>query len=53
MGSSATGDTIGNKKVRSAFIEFQVPVTEKLNAQIASRVESFSDLNLQLFIKLH
>jgi len=43
MGSSATGDTIGNKKVRSAFIEFQVPVTEKLNAQIASRVESFSD----------
>ncbi|NDD49223.1 MAG: TonB-dependent receptor [Alphaproteobacteria bacterium] len=43
MGSSATGDTIGSKKVRSAFIEFQVPVTEKLNAQIASRVESFSD----------
>ncbi|MDC0529169.1 TonB-dependent receptor [Gammaproteobacteria bacterium] len=52
MGSSATGDTIGNKKVRSAFIEFQVPVTDKLNAQLASRVESFSDSKSAAVYKL-
>jgi iron complex outermembrane receptor protein len=43
MGSSATGDTTGNKRVRSAFIEFQVPLTDKLNAQFAQRIEQFSD----------
>lgn len=43
MGSSATGDTSGNKTVKSAFVEFQVPITDRLNAQIASRTESFSD----------
>ena len=52
MGSSATGDTIGNKKVRSAFIEFQVPITDKLNAQLASRVESFSDSKSAAVYKL-
>ena len=43
MGSSATGDTTGNKRVRSAFLEFQVPITDKLNAQVAQRIEQFSD----------
>ena len=43
MGSSATGDVYGNKKVKSAFLEFQVPITDKLNAQVAQRIEQFSD----------
>ena len=43
MGSSATEDVQGDKTVKSLFVEFQVPITEKINAQIAGRHEDFSD----------
>jgi outer membrane receptor protein involved in Fe transport len=43
VGSSPTGDVYGEKEVNSYFIELSIPVTEKINAQIASRHETFSD----------
>jgi len=43
MGSSATEDVSGDKTVKSLFVELQVPLTEKINAQIAGRHEDFSD----------
>jgi iron complex outermembrane receptor protein len=43
MGSSATEDVSGDKTVKSLFVEFQVPLTDKINAQIAGRHEDFSD----------
>ena len=43
MGSSPTSDVFGNKNVKSAFIEFSIPVTDKIDAQLAVRHESFSD----------
>ena len=43
MGSSATEDVYGEKDVTSLFAEFQVPITDKINAQLAIRHEDFSD----------
>ena len=43
MGSSATEDVYGEKEVNSIFAEFQIPLTEKINAQLALRHEDFSD----------
>lgn len=43
VGSSPTGDVYGVKRVRSFFTEFSIPVTEKIDAQLAVRRESFSD----------
>ena len=43
MGSSATEDVYGDKTVNSLFAEFQIPVTDKINAQLALRHEDFSD----------
>jgi iron complex outermembrane receptor protein len=43
MGSSATEDVSGDKTVKSLFVELQVPLTDKINAQIAGRHEDFSD----------
>ena len=43
VGSSPTGDVYGEKEVKSLFLEFSIPVTDKINAQLAGRHESFSD----------
>jgi outer membrane receptor for ferrienterochelin and colicin len=43
LGSSPTVDVVGDKKVDSVFVEMVIPVTEKLDAQIAARTEDFSD----------
>ena len=43
MGSSPTSDVMGEKIVRSAFMEFSIPVTDKINAQLAVRHEAFTD----------
>jgi outer membrane receptor protein involved in Fe transport len=43
VGSSPTGDVYGEKEVKSLFLEFSIPVTDKINAQLATRHESFSD----------
>ena len=43
MGSSPTVDVYGEKDVESAFVEFILPITEKLTAQLAARHEEFSD----------
>tara|TARA_Y100000768_G_scaffold9318_1_gene6565 strand:+ start:64 stop:2340 length:2277 start_codon:yes stop_codon:yes gene_type:complete len=43
LGSSPTVDVTGDKKVDSVFVEMVIPVTEKLDAQIAARTEDFSD----------
>ena len=43
MGSSPTVDVFGVKRVTSGFVEFLVPITDKLDTQIAFRKENFSD----------
>jgi len=43
QGSSPTSDVFGKKTVKSAFLEFSIPVTDKIDAQLAMRHESFSD----------
>ena len=43
MGSSPTVDVYGVKRVNSAFVELVLPLTSKLDAQIAVRQEDFSD----------
>ena len=43
MGSSATEDVYGEKNVTSLFAEFQIPITDRINAQLALRHEDFSD----------
>jgi outer membrane receptor for ferrienterochelin and colicin len=43
MGSSPTSDVFGDKRVKSAFVEFSIPVTDKIDAQLAVRHEAFSD----------
>lgn len=43
MGSSPTSDVMGEKIVRSAFMEFSIPVTDKIDAQLAVRHEAFTD----------
>ena len=43
LGSSPTVDVYGEKTVDAAFIEFVMPLTEKLTAQVAARHEDFSD----------
>ena len=44
MNSSPTPDSDGERDVTSAFIEFQVPVFESLDVQLALRYEDFSDV---------
>ena len=43
QGSSPTEDVYGDKTVKSVFAEFQIPITDKINAQAAIRHETFSD----------
>ncbi|MDG2019346.1 MAG: TonB-dependent receptor [SAR86 cluster bacterium] len=43
MGSSATEDVYGEKDVTSIFAEFQIPISDRINAQLALRHEDFSD----------
>ena len=45
LGSSPTVDVYGEKTVDAAFVEFVMPLTEKLTAQVAARHEDFSDSN--------
>ena len=42
MGSSPTVDD-WCKRTNSTFVEMQIPITDKLDAQIAVRNEDFSD----------
>ena len=43
LGSSPTTDSIGDKDTVSLFAEFQIPVTESIQAQLAIRHEDISD----------
>ena len=43
LGSSPTIDVSGTKRVNSTFVEMVLPITDKLDAQIAVRKEDFSD----------
>ncbi len=44
MNSSPTNDSKGSRDVFSAFTELQIPIFERLDAQIALRYEDFSDV---------
>ena len=44
VGSSPTGDSWGDRTTNSLFVEFQVPLHETLNVQIAGRHEDFDDV---------
>ncbi|SVA90058.1 uncharacterized protein METZ01_LOCUS142912, partial [marine metagenome] len=44
LNSSPTGDVKGNRHVNSFFMETQVPLLNSLDAQLAFRVEDFSDV---------
>ncbi len=44
MNSSPTADSSGERDVTSAFIEFQVPLGESIDVQLAMRYEDFSDV---------
>ncbi len=44
MNSSPSPDSDGERDVTSAFIEFQVPVLDSLDVQLAIRYEDFSDV---------
>lgn len=44
MNSSPTLDSEGSREVFSAFTEFQVPLHERLDMQLALRYEDFSDV---------
>ena len=43
LGSSPTTDTSGSKDTASLFTEFQIPITDKIRAQLALRHENISD----------
>jgi outer membrane receptor protein involved in Fe transport len=43
--SSPQPDSSGDRTTSSLFVELQIPVIEKLDAQVALRHESFSDVN--------
>jgi len=43
LGSSPTTDSVGSKDTTSVFAEFQIPVTETIDAQLAIRHEDISD----------
>lgn len=43
LGSSPTTDASGSKNTISVFTEFQIPVTDKIQAQLAVRHEDISD----------
>lgn len=42
--SSPTADSDGERDVTSAFVEFQIPLGETLDVQLAMRYEDFSDV---------
>ena len=44
VNSSPTADSDGERDVTSAFIEFQVPLGETIDVQLAMRYEDFSDV---------
>ena len=44
MNSSPTPDNSGSRRVTSLFSEFQIPLFEQLEMQIAARYENFSDV---------
>ena len=44
LNSSPTGDVKGDRHVNSLFMETQIPLINSLDAQIALRVEDFSDV---------
>ena len=43
VNSSPTPDNSGERNVASLFVEFQIPVLENLDLQVANRYEDFSD----------
>jgi hypothetical protein len=44
VGSSPTPDGAGSRDTNSMFVEFQVPVLETLDVQLAARYEDFDDI---------
>ncbi len=44
VNSSPTPDGAGSRKTNSVFVEFQVPVLDNLDVQLATRFEDFSDV---------
>ena len=44
VGSSPTPDGAGSRDTNSLFVEFQVPVLETLDVQLAARYEDFDDI---------
>ena len=44
MNSSPTSDSDGERDVTSAFVEFQVPLGDTIDVQLAMRYEDFSDV---------
>jgi outer membrane receptor protein involved in Fe transport len=44
VNSSPTPDSYGERDVMSLFAEFQLPITSKINTQLAIRHEDFSDV---------
>ena len=44
VGSSPTPDSFGDRTTNSLFVEFQVPLHETLNVQLAGRYEDFDDV---------
>lgn len=52
VNSSPTPDSYGERDVTSLFAEFQLPLTSKINAQLAVRHEDFSDVGTTTVSKL-
>ena len=52
LGSSPTIDVSGTKRVNSTFVEMVLPITDKLDAQIAVRNEDFSDTESTMVSRL-
>ncbi len=52
VNSSPTPDGAGSRKTNSLFVEFQVPVLENLDVQLATRFEDFSDVGNTTVSKL-
>ena len=43
VNSSPTGDLEGSRDITSLFTEFQIPLADNVDAQLAVRYEDFSD----------
>lgn len=44
VGNSPTTDASGDKTTKSFFVEFAIPITDKINAQVATRYEDIENI---------